>query len=313
MNRRRYFKQVRIAQFRAMMELSRGKGFAAAAAALDLATPSVWQQVRALEDEFGVTLVEVNGQQVSLTEHGRLLVQLAAPVVEGFDAIVERFSQESKSIPKRLVIASPSNILVNELPTPILQYRKGHDEVELNLIDVPSNQAKQLLEAGEVDLAVVGQLASDLPSTLVSDSITTFPFMLVAPAEHPVMSIKRLTPKTLARFPLVMSSVGTNSRTRVDEVFSKAGLLDDLHVSCETSTKDLLLQYLQIGFGIAIVPISPRYRAKKDSPYGDIRTLGFRDVSKLFGHEEIVILRRQHRREPEYQLAFRETVLSSIE
>ena len=80
-SKRRYFKQLRIAQFRAMVELSRGKGFAAAAANLDLATPSVWQQVRALEDELNVTLVDVNGQQVTLTEQGKL--ERDPPLAEG--------------------------------------------------------------------------------------------------------------------------------------------------------------------------------------------------------------------------------------
>ena len=311
-SKRRYFKQLRVAQFRAMVELSRGKGFAAAAAALDLATPSVWQQVRALEDEFKVSLVEVNGQQVTLTEHGRLLVELAEPVVHGFDSIVEQFTQRSKSIPKRLNVASPANILVNELPSPIRRYHEEHADVELSLVDVPSNPARKLLEEGEVDVAVVGQLETSFPSTLAADLITRFPFMVVCPADHPILSVERLGPRSLARFPLVMSGLGTNTRTRVDKVFAKAGLLDKLRIACETSTKDLLLQYVQIGFGIAIVPISPRYRAKSAAPYGDIRELGFRDVSRVFGHEQIVILRRRHRREPQHQQSFRQTVIESV-
>jgi DNA-binding transcriptional LysR family regulator len=312
-SKRRYFKQLRIAQFRAIVELSRCKGFASAAAALDLATPSVWQQIRALEDEFDTNLVEVNGQQVTLTEQGQLLVELAEPIVHGFDSIVEEFSKRSRSIPDRLDVASPANILVNELPVPIHRFHEEHASVELSLIDVPSNPARQLLEDGEVDLAVVGQLDTDFPATLAADPITTFPFMVVCPIDHPVLSIKRLGPKSLARFPLVMSSIGTNTRKRVDAVFAKAGLLDDLRIVFETSTKDLLLQYVQIGSGIAIVPISPRYRAKSSAPYGDIRKLGFRDVSNLFGHEQIVILRRRHRREPPHQQAFRRIVMESIQ
>lgn len=311
-SKRRYFKQLRIAQFRAIIELSRCKGFAAAAAALDLATPSVWQQIRALEDEFDASLVEVNGQQVKLTEQGQLLVELAEPIVHGFDAIVDEFTKRSRSIQHRLDVASPANILVNELPVPIHRFHEEHADVDLSLIDIPSNPARKLLEEGEVDLAVVGQLDSSFPNTLASDPIATFPFMVVCPADHPVLSIKRLGPKSLARFPLVMSSVGTNTRKRVDEVFSKAGVLDKLKIVFETSTKDLLLQYVQIGSGITIVPISPRYRAKSQAPYGDIRKLGFRDVSNMFGHEQIVILRRRHRRESPHQQAFRRIVLESI-
>jgi hypothetical protein len=54
---RRYFKEVRFRQIRALFEISRHVSFAAAARALGMATPSVWRQVRALEDDYGVRFV----------------------------------------------------------------------------------------------------------------------------------------------------------------------------------------------------------------------------------------------------------------
>ncbi|MCO8124443.1 LysR family transcriptional regulator [Stieleria sp. TO1_6] len=308
--KRRYFKQLRIAQFRALIELSRGKGFAATAAALDLSTPSVWQQVRSLEQEFGVPLVNVIRQHVELTEQGKLLAELAQPVVAGFDSIIEQFTTLAGSIPLRLSIASPANILVNELPAPIRRYHEQFQDVELSLLDLSSNSARKLVEAGEVDLAVVGQIDSTLSKTLIADQVTTFPFMLVCPVDHAILAKKRITVKSLVRYPLVMSSQGTNTRTRLDAVFSKADVLDKRRIVFETSSKDLLLQYVAAGFGITIVPLSPRYNLRAGAPYGDVRQLEFRNLSKTFGVEEIVILRGRHRREPEHQRAFRQLVLS---
>ena len=42
---RRYFKEVRFRQIRALFEVSRHGSFAAAARSLGMATPSVWRQV----------------------------------------------------------------------------------------------------------------------------------------------------------------------------------------------------------------------------------------------------------------------------
>lgn len=313
MAKRRYFKELRISQLRAMVELARCQGFTAAAAALDLTTPSVWQQIRAMEAEFGVPLVQTEGQQVTLTEHGRLLVELAEPIVHGFDAIRERFDRAKRETPKRLRIAAPGNVLVNELPAPIRDYREQYPDVELNLTDVPSNGARQLLEQGEVDLAVAGQLELDLPKSLTADRVTQFPFTLVCPRDHPLASARQIHPRSLARYPLVMSSVGTNSRQRVDDVFSQASVLQRLRIAFQTSTKELLLEYVRLGFGVAVVPISPRYRAKSNAPYGDTQGLAFRDLSRQFGYEQIVILRRRHHFEPAHQTAFREIVLASRE
>lgn len=80
---RRFFKELRFQQLRALVEVSRLKSFAAAAVELELATPSVWQQVRGLEAEFGVELVRIDGKNVELTEDGQVLVDAARPIVEG--------------------------------------------------------------------------------------------------------------------------------------------------------------------------------------------------------------------------------------
>jgi DNA-binding transcriptional LysR family regulator len=310
--KRRYFKELRISQLRAIVELARGKGFTAAAQTLGLTPPSVWQQIRGLEAEFGMPLVEVQGQQVHLTEAAWLLVELAEPVVHGFDAIGEQFSRQARLLPRRLRVAAPGNVLVNELPDPIRRYRQQHPDVELSLIESSSRRCRQMLEAGDADLAVVGVLDAELPSALAADHVTRFPFTLVCPEGHPLLRKRQITPSGIAQFPLVMLSQGTNSRERFDEVFAAAGLQDHLRISFETSTKELLLDYVRMEFGIAVVPISPRYLAGDQAVQGRTDRLAFRDVSRRFGHESIVILRCRHRREPPHHQAFRETVLQDL-
>jgi DNA-binding transcriptional LysR family regulator len=81
--KRRSLKEVRFRQIRALVELSRQGSFASAATSLGLAEPSEWQQVRALEDEYGVPLVVARGLRLSLTEDGQNLVEMATPLVEG--------------------------------------------------------------------------------------------------------------------------------------------------------------------------------------------------------------------------------------
>ena len=310
---RHYFKELRLQQLRAIVELSRGKGFAGAAAALNLATPSVWQQVRSLEREFGTPLVEVNGLQVSLTEQGQVLMDLSEPVVQGFDSIRELFDERSRAISPRLRIAAPNSVLVNELPEPIRRYRERHPEVDLSLIDCPSKTARKLLEDGEVDLAVTGQLESDYPSTITVEGVTSYPFTLVCPAKHPILIAAPIRLKDLAQYPLVMQSPGTNSRQRVDEVFDRAGIRHKLRVAFTASTKEILLQYVQLEFGIAVVSISRKYLSKSPKPRRSSQGLAFRDLSKIFGHEHIVIMRRRRRQEPAHLRAFRELLLLTAE
>ncbi|MBM3982509.1 MAG: LysR family transcriptional regulator [Planctomycetes bacterium] len=106
---RRFFKELRFQQLRALVELVGQTSFAGAAHTLGLATPSAWQQIRGLEVEFGVELVRVNGKTVELTDDGTALADLARPLVAGFDSLHEAFEGRTNLGPKRLVLASRSS------------------------------------------------------------------------------------------------------------------------------------------------------------------------------------------------------------
>lgn len=312
-DKRRYYKELRISQLRALVQLARGSGFAAAANALDLSTPTVWNQIRALEDEFRQTLVEVNGRTVTLTERGKLLASLATPIVEGFDSIAERFSQEIGLATKTLSIASPSNILINELPSPFRIYRERCPEVEFSLVDMPSVAARKAVEEGEVDLAVAGLLENDLPSNMQISPVTEFPFCLVCNHDHPLLSMQRVTPKSLLKYPLILSARATNTRTRIDEILTRFGLIHRMKIACEASTKEICLQYVEMGFGITIAPLSLRYQRQLGSQSSVACNLAFRDLSKTFGTEPIVVIQRRDRYEPEHQSAFRDLVCKQVD
>src|SRR5579884_4013905 len=66
------YKDLTFQQLRSFCETVRLGGFAAAARALDLARPTVWQQVHALERRYGIKLVEPYARGCKLTEAGRI-------------------------------------------------------------------------------------------------------------------------------------------------------------------------------------------------------------------------------------------------
>src|SRR5437868_4699415 len=109
---RYYFKELRLQQFRGLVALSRWQTFSAAATALRLTRASVWQQVHSLEKEMGSTLLRTRGHRVELTDAGRKLVEIVAPLVAGFDSVQTAFSSIQGDLPHGLVIATAPPFLV---------------------------------------------------------------------------------------------------------------------------------------------------------------------------------------------------------
>ncbi|MDB6117042.1 MAG: hypothetical protein JWO08_823 [Verrucomicrobiaceae bacterium] len=304
---RRYFKEVRFRQIRALVELSRQHSFAGTASALGLSVPSVWQQVRALEDEYGVPLVTATGTQVILTADGQRLVDLAAPLVEGFDSLRELFTEQLRQAPRHLTVVAPAPMLGGALRSTIIRYRKLHPDVQLTLIDRPSQSARQVMEEDGADLAVVGVALGDAPMPqFQAEPLGRYAFQLICPETHALATMKRISLAQIVRHPLVLSGEDSSSTRQIRHIFNEAGLGDQVQVTMTATNRALLLSYVAIGFGIAIGTTARQVNLPK--PGRGEAALVVRDLTPLFGHEEVVILHRKGRHEAPHVKAFREMV-----
>ncbi len=288
-NKRRYFKELRLQQFRALTEVARQGTFTAAAQALGLSRTSVWQQIRSLEDDFGVELAVVRGHHLTLTPEGALLLQMIEPIVDGFDGVKSAFHDRLGMLKRRLVVATTASLLSYELRSAVEMYRKEHPEVSLSLVDRPSMAGLELLLHGEADVAIIGRVGELKDKPLTTRHLTDYPFMVAFPKKHELARSKTFKLADLARFPLILPSEGTNARERINAVLEQAGIADTIQLALDSNNARLLLSYVEQGLGVALTSMSP-ILAKNFSEH-----LALRDVGDLFGKEEVLIVQRQQR------------------
>jgi DNA-binding transcriptional LysR family regulator len=304
--KRRYFKEFRFRQIRALVELHRHGGFAEVARQLQLSVPSVWQQIRALEDEFKVRLAIARGNKVELTDDGLLLAELAAPVVSSFESLRFAFSERQKGLKRELTLATTTSLLTYDLPPVIAAYRRTHPEVQITFIEQPSHEARATFEQGRADLAIVGAAASEPGPHYHAEPVTDYSAHLVCPAGHELLKSKRLTLAQIARHPLVLPVIGGVLRERVTAVFAEAGLRD-ITVSVSANSLSLVNGYVRMGYGVGLVSLSPVIVSQWMESGG--HDLHLRDVSKLFGKESVFMLHRPQGHEMSHVRAFREAVV----
>jgi len=308
---RRYFKEVRFRQIRALVELSRHGSFAATAAAMDLAVPSVWQQIRSLEDEYGVQCVVAEGSKVSLTDDGRALVDLAAPLVESFDGLRAMFEDQRSTAARTLTVVAPSAMLTGALRRPIILYRQHHPKVKLVLLDRPSYLARQVIQQDEADLAIMGMATGDeVMPQFQYQPLARYAFYLMCPADHALARVRQLTLAGIVSQPLVLAPEESSSHRQIRQVFAQAGLADRMNVTMTATNRALLLNYVAIGFGIAIGTSAASVKPPKRGA-GEAE-VAVREAASLFGHEEVFLVQRKGRFEPAHVRAFRELVLKAF-
>jgi molybdate transport repressor ModE-like protein len=306
---RQYFKELRLQQFRGLLAVAESGSFSMAARVLHLTKASVWQQVRALEEEFGCALVEPFGKQVRVTADGARLARMAAPLVEGFDSIKNAF--QSASAPAVLSIATTPACLSHELRAAVAGVRTQFPEAKLTFRDRNSPAALDLLEAGEVDVAVAARF-SEWPEKDGLDylPLREHPFCLVAPEGHPLLKMPSPVLADLVRFPVLLPDTATNCRPRLERLLREAGVWGQLQIALECSFPASLLEYVDAGLGIAISPVAPALLSLGNKVPLPGRRTRLRDLSHLLGREPLFYVRRKGWIETEIAAAFREGVFA---
>ena len=83
-----------------------------------------------------------------------------------------------------------------------------------------------------------------------------------------------------------------------------------MNVTMTATNRALLLNYVAIGFGIAIGTSAASIKPPKRGA-GEAEVV-VREAEALFGHEEVFLVQRKGRFEPSHVRAFRELVLKAF-
>jgi DNA-binding transcriptional LysR family regulator len=287
---RKYFKELRLQQFRSLVQTGRFGSFTAAARELDLSRTSVWQQIRALEEDFGIELIVVVDHQPQLTAEGQLLFEMLSPLVEAFDAVKETFLTQINRVKQRVTIATTTSLLNYELSEPTTEFRKKFPDVSLSFIDRTSISATELLSGAKADIAVVGRIKA-IPNEENLDirHLVNCPFVLACNKKNELASRRNIQIKDLVKYPLIIPSSGTNGRYRIDSVFEQAGLDAKIQVAMQSYNTSVMMDYAEKGLGVALLSLSPALQKLHT------KRMFIHDFSGVFGHEEVIVARRKSR------------------
>jgi len=233
--------------------------FHRAAARLHISQPPLSQQIRALERELGVTLLERNRRRVTLTAAGESFRDDARSIL----AAVERASERARDVARgslgTLSIGFVGSAMFSPtLPDILRKFRAGHPEVELVLRELPTVAQLNALVRGELDIGVVRGPMEETEIDPQLELLTIQRENLVAalPADHPLASRRRLRPESLRGEAFVILErrdapglfAGLASAMR-----EAGGVPDDVLEVAEMQT---IISLVAGGFGVSLVPAS---------------------------------------------------------
>lgn len=254
-SRRTAYKDISLAQLRSFGEVFRTCSYKAAADALGLTPPTVWEQLRGLEDYYGVPLFVRRGRQLEPTEAARQLCELISPLLSGLDSTQEVLRQRRGEWPECLRVVSGLRMLMEEIAAGLKAFSEQCPGIRLYLFHPGEEDLDGYVESGAADVGINIEPGpgSDSPAPgVVHEPAYQMDYLLVAPPDHPLADRKRLRLPDLVRYPLILGRPEDYARRRLEEVLYQHGLLDQLQIAVETSSATVSFAAVRAGIAPAI-------------------------------------------------------------
>ena len=251
MQRKRFFyKQNRLKQLRAFCYTAQSCSFTRAAERMFLSQPSISLLIKSLEKDLGKSLFRRNGPRTALTEHGKILLQLALPLVEGLENLTELFNERCTStVGGRLAIAASDVAALYILPTCIKEFRQAYPEAELVIDNVSEKTGMEKIHNGSTEL-FFGPLV-DVPAGIIFIPTHAYASVLITAPDHPLARQKNISISDIGKYDLILPALHQPLRQMINRVFLQHGV--EYSVALEVSNPEVIKKYVETGMGIAII------------------------------------------------------------
>ena len=286
-------------QLQVFESVARHLSFTRAAEELHLSQPAVSMQIKQLEAQAGLPLLEQYGKKNALTEAGREFYQYSKSILQQVDELDE-IIQELKGLQRGcldVAVATTANDFATRL---LAAFAREHEALNYRLEVSNRETLLARLEANEMDLVIMGRPPVDKP--LVSEPFMDNPLVVIAPPDHPLVSERQISLDKLVREPFVVREKVSGTRIAMERFFHQHGF--ELASQMELTSNESIKHAVQAGLGLGVVS---RHTLRLELETGRLALL---DVEGFPIVRHWYLVHRQGKRLSAVAQAFREFVLN---
>lgn len=228
-------------------------GFNRAARALHTSQSSISAQIRDLEQEIGVKLLNRTQSQVTLTMAGESFLEESRKVVAAADRAVDIAQRTARGEIGLLTIGFLIWGTGAFFPGIIRGFRQLHPGVQLSVMEMLSHAQPQALLNGSLDIGFTRPLEPPYDSQLRSELLYTDPVVAVLPADHPMAGAPlRLHDLANERFVVCDRNSAPSFFDKITSLCAQAGFSPNIVRTSNLVSSVLTL--VEAGEGITLLP-----------------------------------------------------------
>lgn len=262
------------ARLKVFHAVARRLSFRKAADELYLSQPAVSLQIKTLEEELGLRLLDRAGSRITLTAAGETLlryVERLETLAAEAEGALAQFRGEVRG---RLAIGASLTIAQYVLPRLLGPFLRENGKLEVAVTTHNTAQVIEDVAEKRIDVGLVEGPARRRDVTL--EPVLEDELVVIVPPAHEWAEQREVELEQLRAAPLLLREQGSGTRLVTELALDKLGIRPrDLHVFLEFDTSEAIKSGVEAGLGIGIVS---RWTVRKEIELGRLRTVVVRGL-----------------------------------
>jgi DNA-binding transcriptional LysR family regulator len=245
-------------QLRYLVALAEERHFTRAAAREHIAQPALSQQIRRLEQEVGLALVERTTRRVTVTEAGQTLVARARRILSELDAANAEMQALAGVRTGHVMVGTMHTMGPVDVSHALAVFHQRHPGVELTVREQSSEELAEMLRDDVLDLAFLSVTERMESHGLGLHQLVSEELVVVLPAAHRLAAHGTLRMAELAGEHFISYREGARLRELLIFAAHHAGF--DPQIKLESNESERIKRLVAREMGVAILPRSDAER-----------------------------------------------------
>lgn len=225
-----------------------------AAAELSITQPAVSQSMKQLEASLNVKLFNRTAKGIRLTDDGEMLFSYVSKGYETIEQGIKRLNNILDLEEGEIIIGANDYGIKYYLLSHLDPFKTKYPNIRLNIVPMDDSDITDSVKSGKIDIGITLDNCSDSLNSISVKQIDTINYIFAAGANYSYLKAPMLPLQLLSHLPLICSPSNHSSRTIMDELLRKNGII--ITPTYELASSDLILQYALNNYGVAFLPKS---------------------------------------------------------
>lgn len=247
-------------QLRILKAVAAEKNFTKAADILFISQPSLSKQIKNLEKTLGVTLINREKNNTSLTEGGKIFLEYSERILALCEESCRALNDIKTGERGNLIIGASQTIGTYLMPRVLALFAQNYPQINVKIkVDSTRIIAKNVVNQ-EVDIAVVGgEVPENLKKNLQIENFVEDELLLIIPKSHPFATKKRkkINKDDLYHLNFITLHSTSTIRKFIDNILIQNGIeTKQFKIVMQLNSIEAIKTAVSLGLGAAFISSS---------------------------------------------------------